>query len=77
VVANLMFSLSAVRIFTHHRANGAHFLSEVVVTTGLILVIFCLIRTRRSVIVPAAVGAYIAAAYWYPSATGPWFCALV
>src|SRR6516165_5458855 len=35
VLANVMFSLSAVTISTHHRASGAHFLSEIVATAGL------------------------------------------
>jgi glycerol uptake facilitator-like aquaporin len=69
ILANLMFSLSAVGISTHHRASGAHFLSEVVATTGLILIIFCLIRSRRAAVVPAAVGAYIGAAYFFTSST--------
>jgi arsenate reductase len=67
IVANIMFSLSAVSISTHHRASGAHFLSEVIATAGLILVIFALARTRRSSITPAAVGAYIGAAYFFTS----------
>jgi arsenate reductase len=69
IIANLMFSVSAVSISTHHRASGAHFLSEVVATAGLILVIFCLVRTRRNAIVPPAVGAYIGAAYFFTSST--------
>jgi arsenate reductase len=69
VLANLMFSLSAVSISTRQRASGAHFLSEVVATAGLILVIFCLVRTRRTAVVPAAVGAYIGAAYFFTSST--------
>jgi glycerol uptake facilitator-like aquaporin len=69
VLANLMFSLAPVSISTHHRASGAHFLSEVVATAGLILVIFCLVRTKRQAVVPAAVGAYIAAAYFFTSST--------
>ena len=69
VLANLMFSLSAVSISTHHRASGAHFLSEVVATAGLILVIFCLLRTRRQAVIPAAVGAYIGSAYFFTSST--------
>jgi arsenate reductase len=69
VLANLMFSLSAVSISTHNRASGAHFLSEVVATAGLILVIFCLVRIRRKAVVPAAVGAYIGAAYFFTSST--------
>jgi glycerol uptake facilitator-like aquaporin len=69
VLANLMFSLSAVSISTHQRASGAHFLSETVATAGLILVIFCLLRTRRQAVIPAAVGAYIGAAYFFTSST--------
>jgi glycerol uptake facilitator-like aquaporin len=69
VLANLMFSLSAVSLSTHHRASGVHFLSEVVATAGLILVIFCLVRTQRNAVVPAAVGAYIGAAYFFTSST--------
>ena len=69
VLANLMFSLSAVSISTYQRASGAHFLSETVATAGLILVIFCLLRTRRQAVIPAAVGAYIGAAYFFTSST--------
>ena len=69
VVANLMFSKAAVSISTHHRATGAHFLSEVVATAGLVLVIFALARSGRSSSAAAAVGAYIGAAYWFTSST--------
>ncbi|HEY1827202.1 MAG TPA: MIP/aquaporin family protein [Acidimicrobiales bacterium] len=69
VVANVMFSQAAVSISTKHRASGAHWLSEVVATVGLILVIFALARTRRSNLAPAAVGAYIGAAYFFTSST--------
>ena len=48
VVANLMFALPAVSISTKHRATAAHFLSEVVATAGLMLVIFALARSGRS-----------------------------
>ena len=67
VVANLMFELTPVSISTHHRASPAHLFSEIVATTGLIVVIFSLARTRRSNITPAAVGAYIGAAYFFTS----------
>jgi glycerol uptake facilitator-like aquaporin len=67
VVANLMFAGAAVSISTHHRASAAHFLSEVVATSGLLLVIFALARTGRSRTAPAAVGAYIGAAYFFTS----------
>jgi arsenate reductase len=69
VVANLMFSKAAISISTHHRATPAHFLSEIVATLGLILVIFALARSGRSHITPAAVGAYIGAAYFFTSST--------
>jgi glycerol uptake facilitator-like aquaporin len=67
VVANGMFSLAAVSISTHHRASPAHIFSEVIATAGLILVIFSLARTRRTSMAPAAVGAYIGAAYFFTS----------
>ncbi|WP_372518086.1 aquaporin [Solirubrobacter ginsenosidimutans] len=69
VLANAMFALAAVSISTHHRASPAHLLSEVVATCGLLLVIFSLVRTGRPATVPAAVGAYIGAAYWFTSST--------
>jgi arsenate reductase len=69
VVANLMFSLTAISISTHHRASSAHLFAEVVATLGLLLVIFSLARTRRGELAPAAVGAYIGAAYFFTSST--------
>ena len=69
VVANVMFSEAAVSISTHDRASGPHFLSEVVATLGLLLVIFALARTDRSRHTPAAVAAYIGAAYFFTSST--------
>ena len=69
VVANAMFSLSAISISTHHRASPAHLFAEVIATSGLILVIFALVRSGRAATAPAAVGAYIGAAYWFTSST--------
>jgi glycerol uptake facilitator-like aquaporin len=69
VLANLMFALPAATISTKHRASAAHFLSEVIATCGLLLVIFALARSGRSRSAPAAVGAYIGAAYWFTSST--------
>ena len=69
VIANLMFSKAAVSLSTHDRASPAHFLSEIVATVGLILVIFSLARSGRSRSAPAAVGAYIGAAYFFTSST--------
>jgi glycerol uptake facilitator-like aquaporin len=69
VTANAMFALSAISISTKHRATSAHLFAEVIATLGLLLVIFSLARTRRGNIAPAAVGAYIGAAYWFTSST--------
>jgi glycerol uptake facilitator-like aquaporin len=69
IVANAMFAQTLVTISTKHRASGAHLLAEVVATLGLMLVIFSLTRTKRGATVPAAVGAYIAAAYFFTSST--------
>ncbi len=69
VIANLMFSLPAVSVSAKHRASPAHFLSEIVATLGLLLVIFALARTGRARTAPAAVGAYIGAAYFFTSST--------
>jgi arsenate reductase len=69
VLANLMFAAPAVSISTKHRATAAHGLAEVVATFGLILLIFALTRTGRGDRAPAAVGAYIGAAYWFTSST--------
>ena len=69
VVANLMFSLDAVNLSTHTRSTGALWLGEFVATLGLLLVIFGIVRSGRSVLAPFAVGGYIAAAYWFTSST--------
>jgi arsenate reductase len=69
VLANLMFALPAVSISARDRATPAHFLSEIIATLGLILVIFALTRSDRSRSAPAAVGAYIGAAYFFTSST--------
>jgi arsenate reductase len=69
VIANLMFARAAVSLSAKDRSSPAHFLSEVVATLGLVLVIFALARTGRSRAAPAAVGAYIGAAYFFTSST--------
>ena len=44
-------------------------LGEVVATGGLVFLIFSLVRSGRAAAAPAAVGAYIGAAYWFTSST--------
>jgi glycerol uptake facilitator-like aquaporin len=68
-IANLMFAGAAVSISAKDRSSAAHFLSEIVATLGLLLVIFALARSGRSRTAPAAVGAYIGAAYFFTSST--------
>jgi arsenate reductase len=69
IAANGMFALAAISISEKHRATPAHLFSEVIATAGLLLVIFSLARTRRLASAPAAVGAYIGAAYFFTSST--------
>ena len=54
---------------TQHRMTGPHFVAEIVATAGLVLIIFALARTGRTAYAPAAVGAYIGAAYFFTSST--------
>ncbi len=69
VAANLMFSLPAVSISTHHRSSGGLWLSEALATFGLVVLVFGLVRAGRGALAPFAVGAYITAAYWWSSST--------
>ena len=69
VIANLMYSLSAVSISANTRSSSGHLLSEVVATFGLLLVIFGLVRAGRASTAPFAVGAYITGAYFFTSST--------
>jgi arsenate reductase len=64
-----MFGLAAVGISVKNRASAPHFLAEIIATLGLMLVIMALVRSGRSASAPAAVGAYIGAAYWFTSST--------
>jgi len=69
ITANGMFALAAISISGQHRASGAHLFAEAIATLGLLLVIFSLARSGRASTAPAAVGAYIGAAYWFTSST--------
>ncbi|MEK6334370.1 MAG: MIP/aquaporin family protein [Acidobacteriota bacterium] len=68
VLANLMFSLPPIFLSRHERSGGAVILSEVIATFGLILVISCCAKFQPRLIA-FAVGAYIAAAYWFTAST--------
>ncbi len=69
VLANLMFGLAAIDIASKARTGPGLWLAEVVATFGLLLVIFGVVRSGRTAVVPFAVGAYIAGAYWFTAST--------
>jgi glycerol uptake facilitator-like aquaporin len=69
ILANAMFDLAAVTMSTKTRSGAHLWLGEVVATTGLLLLIFALVRSGRAAVAPAAVGAYIGGAYWFTSST--------
>ncbi|MFI7602575.1 aquaporin [Actinoplanes sp. NPDC049681] len=69
VLANTMFDRAPVSISTTVRTGAHLWLGEVVATAGLLLLIFALVRSGRAAVAPAAVGAYIGAAYWFTSST--------
>lgn len=67
VATHLMFDLPAVTMATSDRLGLHLALGEVVATLGLLLVIFGVVRSGNTGAVPAAVGAYIAAAIYFTS----------
>lgn len=69
MVANLMFDLDLVNWSTRDRSDANLVFSEGIATLGLLLVIFGIVRSGRSSVVPFAVGAYIAGAYYFTSST--------
>lgn len=69
VLTNLMFELDAVSVSTKDRSSVALWLSEVIATVGLLLVVNGCVRGGRGSAVPFAVGAWIGGAYWFTSST--------
>ena len=69
MTANLIFSLPAVTLSTHSRSSWALWISEVIATVGLLMVIHGCVRTGRSNMVPFAVGIWIGGAYFFTSST--------
>lgn len=68
IAANLMFDLPAVTISETVRSGSNQFLSEVIATFGLVATILTCLKMRAE-FVPAAVGLYITAAYFFTSST--------
>lgn len=69
MVANAMFELPLVEFSTKDRSSPALWLSEVLATVTLLLVIHGCVRTGRARVVPFAVAAWIGGAYWFTSST--------
>jgi arsenate reductase len=69
MLANLMFELPLVELSTTTRSSGALWVSEIVATVGLLLVIHGCARTGRANVLPFAVGIWIGGAYWFTSST--------
>ena len=69
VLANAMFELPLVFASQKVRTGPAQWLSEFIATFGLIFVIAATTRLHSKFAVPAAVAAYISAAYWFTSST--------
>ena len=68
-IRGISFDLPAVDWSTTQRSSGNLWLSEVVATIGLLLVIHGCVRTGRASAVPFAVGVWIGGAYWFTSST--------
>ena len=68
IVANIIFELPPVTISTLARHDLSQFLSEILATFGLVLVIFLGIEFAR-LNLPVLVGSYITSAYWFTSST--------
>ncbi|HET7065863.1 MAG TPA: MIP/aquaporin family protein [Rudaea sp.] len=68
VLAHLMFDLAPLQVGVKARTGAGQWLSEAVATSGLLLTILLGLRARPRA-VPALVGAYIAAAYWFTAST--------
>ena len=66
--AHLMFDLPTLQVSVKVRTGLGQWIGEGIATFGLILTILGAVRFRRSA-VPAAVGLYITAAYWFTSST--------
>ena len=68
MLAHLMFEMPLLQLSQNARGGGAQWLSEFIATFGLLTVIFGGLRWRPDS-VPALVGLYITAAYWFTAST--------
>lgn len=68
LLAHGMFDLDLLQFSLKDRTGGAQWLAEITATFGLVAVILGGIRARPAA-VPALVGLYITAAYWFTAST--------
>ena len=69
VMANIMYALPPLHWSTKVRADANLVLAEVVATTGLVLLIYGVVRSGRGHTAAYVVGGYIAGAYYFTSST--------
>ena len=69
IAANVIFDLDAVHWSTKDRSDPALWLSEILATFGLLMVIIGVVRSRKDHWVAISVGAYISGAYFFTSST--------
>lgn len=70
IAANLTFSVSAVSVSETVRSGAGLVTAEAIGTFVLVLAILLLVRTSRAAMVPAVVGAWVAAIVFATSSTG-------
>lgn len=69
IAANVMFGISAINVSSKDRSGFDLMFSEVIATVGLLLVIYGVVTSGRSVLAAATVAGYIGGAYWFTSST--------
>jgi glycerol uptake facilitator-like aquaporin len=68
LLAHAMFDLPLIQLSQHMRTGPAQWLAEAVASAGLLLTILLGLKQRQQAI-PALVGLYITAAYWFTAST--------
>ena len=68
LIAHAMFDLPILQSSTHARTGIGQWISEAIATAGLLLTIAGTVKHASAQVAPA-VGAYIAAAYWFTAST--------
>jgi len=69
MAANIIFELDAVHWSTKQRSDPSLWLSEVLATFGLLMVIIGVVRSRKDHWVAISVAAYIGGAYFFTAST--------